>query len=73
VPCRRIDEHEIEVGQVSAFGTRSGEAEDTAPSPEKKPRHGPASPNCSQADEAPSPPLNRNVTGLVPRSAPSSW
>jgi hypothetical protein len=62
----------VKSSQVSALGTSSGEADETAPSAVIESRHGPASPNCSQADDAPGPPLNRNVTGLVPRSVPSS-
>jgi hypothetical protein len=54
------------------LGNRSGVADDTAPSPDIDTRQGPASPNCSQAEDAPGPPLNRNVTGRLARSMLSS-
>ena len=46
--------------------------EETAAPPVMASRQGPALPNCSQAEDAPGPPLNRKVTGRVRASAPSS-
>ncbi|MGY3468329.1 hypothetical protein ACVW0I_005200 [Bradyrhizobium sp. LM6.11] len=62
----------VKSSQVSAFGFTSGEADGDRASPSSGSRHGPAAPNWSHAEDAPGPPLNRNITGRVARSAPSS-